>query len=132
MKHFVRGATLFVIVLLTSAVALGQGTTGSLIGTVTSEGSSLPGVTVTITSPSLQGSRTTVTGDAGGYSFPSLPPGDYRVRFELDGLQAVTRELRVNLAQTSRGDADLRPSALTEAITVTAAAPAALETNEVS
>jgi hypothetical protein len=80
----------------------------------------------------LQGTRTTVTGDAGGYSFPSLPPGDYTVKFELSGMQTVNRRLRVNLAQTARGDADLQPSALTEAITVTASAPAALETTEVS
>jgi hypothetical protein len=111
---------------------MGQGTTGNLVGTVTADGAALPGVTVTITSPSLQGTRSTVTADTGGYAFPSLPPGDYSVSFELSGMQTVTKKLRVNLAQTSRGDADLRPSALTEAITVTASAPAALETTEVS
>ncbi|HEX8411047.1 MAG TPA: TonB-dependent receptor [Thermoanaerobaculia bacterium] len=132
MKIHVRGATLFVLLLLVVSTALGQGTSGSLIGTVTSEGNGLPGVTVTLSSPSLQGTRTAVTGEAGGYSFPSLPPGDYTVVFELEGLQTVTKKLRVNLTQTSRSDIDLRPSAVSEAITVTAAAPAALETTEIS
>jgi hypothetical protein len=132
MTRLVRGFTLFSLLCLLGGVAMGQGTTGSLVGTVTAEGASLPGVTVTLASPALQGTRTAVTGDAGGYAFPSLPPGDYSVTFELSGMQTVTKKLRVNLAQTVRGDADLKPSALTEAITVTASAPAALETTEVS
>ncbi len=121
-----------IAVLLLCGMVLGQGVTGTLVGTVTTEGNGLPGVTVSVSSPSLQGTRTAVTGDSGGYSFPALPPGEYTVKYELSGLSTVTRKLRVNLAQTSRADADLRPSAMTEAITVTAAAPAALETSEVS
>lgn len=132
MTRLVRGFTLFSLLCLIGGVALGQGTTGSLVGTVTADGTTLPGVTVNIASPALQGTRTTVTSDAGGYAFPSLPPGDYSVTFELSGMQTVTKKLRVNLAQTSRADVDLKPSALTEAITVTASAPAALETTEVS
>ena len=132
MKSLIRGVTLFSLLLLIAGAAIGQGTTGTLVGTVTTDGNGLPGVTVTISSPALQGTRTTVTGDTGGYSFPGLPPGDYTVAFELSGMQPVTKTLRVNLAQTSRADAGLKPSALTEAITVTAAAPAALETTEVS
>lgn len=131
MKRFSRIILLLQLLLLAGA-ALGQGTTGSLVGTVISEGNALPGVTVTIASPALQGTRTTVTGDTGGFSFPGLPPGDYTVTFELSGMQPVTKKLRVNLAQTNRADAELKPSALTEAITVTASAPAALETTEVS
>ncbi len=127
-----RSAMLFAVLLLIGSAAFGQGTTGSLVGTVTTEGTGLPGVTVSLTSPALQGTRTAITGDTGGYSFPSLPPGDYKVTFELSGLQTVTRNLRVNLAQTNRADTELRPSSVSEAITVTASAPAALETTEVS
>lgn len=131
MKIF-RSTTLVSLLLLVCASAFGQGITGSLVGTVTSEGNGLPGVTVTVSSPALQGTRTAVTGDTGGYSFPALPPGQYSVSFELSGMQTVTKKLTVALAQTARGDAELRPSAMTEAITVTASAPAALETTEVS
>ena len=132
MKSLIRGATLFALLLLAVSAAFGQGTTGNLVGTVTTEGNGLPGVTVTISSPALQGTRTAVTSESGGFSFPGLPPGDYTVTYELSGMQPVTKKLRVNLAQTSRSDAELAPSALTEAITVTATAPAALETTEVS
>lgn len=107
-------------------------TTATLQGTVTTEGAPLPGATVTISSPSLQGVRTTVTSETGAYIFPSIPPGQYTATFELAGLQTVSRNVNVSLAQTARADADLRVSALTEAITVTAASPAVLETTEIA
>jgi outer membrane receptor protein involved in Fe transport len=128
---FPRFLFLVAALLLVSVTAFAQGTTGSLTGTVTQEGTPLPGVTVTISSPSLQGTRTTYTGDSGGYSFPSLPPGNYTVVFEMEGLQTVTRTVQVGLATTARANADMRLSAIAEAITVTAAAPAVLETQEI-
>ena len=121
------------LVLLVFAVPLlGQGTTGTLTGTASTEGNPLPGVTVTISSPSLQGTRTTVTGESGAYSFAALPPGRYTVEFTLDGMSPVQRIVSVNLAQSTRADAELAVAAMTEAIVVLAAAPAALETSEVS
>lgn len=107
-------------------------TTATLQGTVTTEGAPLPGVTVTITSPSLQGTRTAVTSGTGAYIFPGIPPGEYTASFELEGMRTVTKQVTVQLAQTARADADLAVSSLTEAITVTAAAPAVLETTEVA
>jgi outer membrane receptor protein involved in Fe transport len=119
-------------VLLTSAV-FGQGTTSTLSGTVTdSSGAALPGVTVTVTSPALQGERTATTGDAGTYLFPSLPPGAYTVTFDLSGMQKITQKMTLSLAQAGRADAQLKVSAVTEAITVTATAPAVLESPGVS
>ena len=86
MRVFIRSVAALAVLLL-GGIAHGQGTTGNLVGTVTSDGNGLPGVTVTVSSPALQGTRTAVTGDAGGYNFPALPPGDYTVTFELDGMQ---------------------------------------------
>lgn len=107
-------------------------TTATLQGTVTTEGVPLPGATVTISSPSLQGTRTAVSSETGAYIFPGIPPGQYTVSFELEGMQAVTKQVTVQLAQTARADADLRLSSVSEAITVTASAPAVLETTEVA
>ena len=123
---------LFLILLGTTA-AFGQvGTSSSLNGTVTTDGAPLPGVTVTVSSPALQGTRTTVTGEGGGYAFPSLPSGSYTVSFELSGMQKVTRNTTLQLANAGRVDVDMKVSAVSEAITVTATAPAVLETTEVS
>jgi Carboxypeptidase regulatory-like domain/TonB dependent receptor/TonB-dependent Receptor Plug Domain len=125
--------SLLLVVLLVPATLFGQATSGSLTGKVTtSEGQPLPGVTVTITSPSMQGSKTDTTSEGGGYLFPSLPPGEYTVSFELEGMQPIKRRATVNVAQASRSDAELKVSAVSEAITVTAATPVALETTEVS
>lgn len=117
--------------LLLVPAAFAQGTTGALTGTVTNEGAPLPGVTVSVTSPSLQGTRVAVTDVNGNYNFPALPPGDYTVVFEMEGLSTVSRNTRVALAGTQRVNADLTVSTVTEAITVTASAPAVLETTEV-
>jgi len=128
----VRQVLVFLFTFLLATAAFGQGTTGSLIGTVTNDGAPLPGVTVTIASPALQGARTTVTGEGGGYNFPSLPPGQYTVTYELSGMAKATKKTSITLAQTARVDADLKMSSIAEAITVTANAPAVLETTELS
>lgn len=127
-----RWSSIALIVFVIAVPLLGQGTTGALTGTATTQGSPLPGVTVTISSPALQGTRTTVTSDNGDYSFPALPPGRYNVSFSLDGMAPVERVVNVNLAQSSRADAMLAVATISEAIVVTAASPAALETTEVS
>lgn len=49
----------------------------TLSGTVISNGTGVPGVTVTATSPG--GTLTTVTDGSGDYSFPRLPAGDYDI-----------------------------------------------------
>src|SRR6266540_6259423 len=122
---------LCLIVLLASVSALAQ-TTATLTGTVTTGGKPLPGVTVTVSSPNLQGTRTTISGANGDFVFPSLPPGPYRVSFELEGMQNAAKNVTLRLAETSRVDAELAVSRVSEAITVTAAAPSVLETPQVS
>jgi len=126
-----RALLLFLVLL--APLSLFAQTTGSLVGTVTtSDGAALPGVTITISSPALQGTRTTVSGDTGGYHFPSLPPGPYTVAFELEGMQRTTRRVPVTLTQTSRADAALLVAAMSEDITVTANSVAVVETTDVS
>ncbi|HEU4520666.1 MAG TPA: carboxypeptidase regulatory-like domain-containing protein, partial [Thermoanaerobaculia bacterium] len=125
-RNLVLAAALLVV-----APAFGQ-LTSTLTGTVTSDGVGLPGVTVTISSPQMQGTRTAVTGDGGGYSFSAIPPGEYTVRFELAGMQSSTRRVQIGVGQTGRADAAMRVAAVAEAITVTAATPSVLETPTVS
>ena len=123
-------AVLTAVLLLVGVSAFAQ-TTSNLTGTVTLGGNPLPGATVTISSPNLQGVRTTVTDQNGNYNYGGLPPGDYTVKFDMESMQSVTKTVRVGLAQTARADAELRLTAVAEAITVTASSPAVLETTEV-
>lgn len=130
--RFSRFLAVVAMLLLATVSVFGQSSqTGALTGTVTSDGAPLPGATVTVTSPQLQGSRTAVSDANGNYNIAGLPPGDYTVRVELSGLQTVTRSTRVTLGGTARVDANLSVSAVTESITVTASAPAVMETTEV-
>jgi hypothetical protein len=121
-----------IAVALVAAPSLLAQTTASLTGTVTLEGNGIPGVTVTVASPNLQGTRDTVSGDGGGYSFSGLPPGAYTVTFNLEGMQPVTRNVTLSLATAGRADAEMKVSAVAEAITVTAAAPSVMETSQVA
>ena len=131
MVRLVRSFAVLSVLLLLCIPAFAQGTTGSLSGTVMHGGAPLPGATVSITSPALQGTRTAVTNDAGMFNFAALPPGQYTVVTEMQGMQSSTATIRVNLGQTSRVDSDLRLSSLSESITVTATSAAVMETTEV-
>ncbi len=119
-----------IVVLLTSLSIFGQ-TTGTLIGNVMTDSVPLPGVTVSVSSENLQGQRTAVTDVNGNFTIGALPPGRYNVVFELEGMQTVQRNVKIDVAGTTRADAAMLLSSVAEAITVTATAPATLETQEV-
>jgi Carboxypeptidase regulatory-like domain/TonB dependent receptor-like, beta-barrel/TonB-dependent Receptor Plug Domain len=123
MRHL-RFALPLVLILLVASSALAQ-TTGGLSGQVTdSTGASLPGVTVEVRSPSLQGVRSGVTDTDGNYRFAILPPGAYEVRFALEGFNAEARkDVRISLGKDTSIDAVLRPAAVSETMTVTATSP---------
>ena len=110
------------LVLFLALPALGQGNpTGKLSGRVTdaADGSPMPGVTVTVSSPNLQGERQTTTSANGDYLFPALPPGPYTVVFALEGMSDVRRELTINAAQSVPLDAQMSLAAIEEEIVVT-------------
>ncbi len=126
------GITLLLAVTV-SGVALAQGAqTGSLNGKVVSEGAGLPGVQVTVTSPSLQGERSAFTGEDGTYIIRALPPGEYKVLFELDGMATVQRTATISLGSNARSNADMKVASVEETIVVTGEAPNPLENTQIS
>ncbi|HUK13620.1 MAG TPA: carboxypeptidase-like regulatory domain-containing protein, partial [Thermoanaerobaculaceae bacterium] len=114
-----RFATLGVLIALVTFPALAQNPTGTLSGHVSDGKDALPGVTVTATSPALQGARVATTGGSGDYIFPFLPPGDYHVKFELQGFQTIDTSIKVNAAQTQKLDATMPQAKVAEEVTVT-------------
>lgn len=106
---------------LAALPALAQGLpTGTLTGRVTDgDGAVLPGVTVTASSPALQGTRSATTGESGDYNIPLLPPGDYTVTFEMDGFATAQRTVRMAAAQTTSLNHELSVEQVSEVITVT-------------
>jgi len=116
------------LAMLLSSAAVAQtvsATTGALNGRVTDNtGAVLPGVTVTITSPSMMGSRSAVTSQDGTYRFPAVPPGVYQITYELPGFNTVTREqIRVTLGFTATVNVELGVASLQESVTVTGESP---------
>src|SRR5437867_5287709 len=115
--------------LLASTHAFAQGggasTTGSINGMVTDASLAvLPGVTVTVASPSMMGVQSTVTDTGGNYRFPALPPGTYTVQFELPGFNTLKREnIQIAMGFTAAVNVELAVASLQETVTVRGESP---------
>ena len=110
-----------VLALLAWVPAFAQSTTGTITGRAQdSSGGLLPGVTVSITSPSMiGGARTAVTDALGSFRFGQLPPGVYTVVFDLTSFRKLTIEsITVNANATATVNAPLQLDTLEESITV--------------
>jgi len=97
-------------------------TTGGLIGKITTaDGSGLPGVTVTATSPALMGQKTAITDVDGHYRLLLLPPGTYDLRIYMSGFQTIDRkEVVVRLGANFTVNQVMSPDKLEETIVVVA------------
>jgi hypothetical protein len=91
------------VVALALAAPAGAQTTGDLEGTVTETGGvPLPGVALEARSPSLQGTRLSVSDLLGRFRFPILPPGEYRISARLPSFDSQERSgVRVALGETT-------------------------------
>ncbi|MEM7354268.1 MAG: TonB-dependent receptor [Acidobacteriota bacterium] len=99
--------------------AWSQANTGKITGSVTIDGGSAPGVTVTATSPNLQGQRSTISAVNGDYVLGQLPAGTYELVFELSGANTVRQTVKVSVQQTARIDTAMTLSEVVEEIIVT-------------
>ena len=109
------------LVLATAANVWAQGNpTGVIRGTVNDpDGLPIPGVTVTVASPALQGTRTAVTSTNGDFNIPFLPPGEYTVTFELQGFNTAKHAVGVAMAETRPMQVKLEVARVSETVTVT-------------
>jgi hypothetical protein len=121
-----RRAICCCVFLFAAATAHAQVQTGSIVGLVTdSSNSVLPGVAVSVSSDRLLGgTRTMATDSSGTYRFDRLPPGDYQIRFELQGFKVVNRaDIRLSAAFVATVNAKLEVGDLSETITVVGESP---------
>ncbi len=126
MLRLVRRFWTVAILLAIAAPVAAQVQTGSILVRVSDEqGAAVPGVAVTISSTALVAGTTSGVSDAGGtYRFPSLPPGIYTVKVELQGFQVVVREnVAVQVGQTTPIDLTMRVATLAETVIVTGTSP---------
>jgi iron complex outermembrane receptor protein len=93
---------------------------GSIAGKIEdAQGAALPGATVTVTGPALQGARTAQTDAAGLFRVDDLPPGTYTLAVELKGFSRPQRSVTVTAGATVTANLALQLR-LTEDIVVTA------------
>ncbi|HNT01277.1 MAG TPA: TonB-dependent receptor, partial [Candidatus Saccharicenans sp.] len=118
---------LILVFLLSFSVLQAQITrqTGMIRGVVKdSNGLPLPGVTITLSGPSMMGKATDVSREDGTFRFPAVPPGSYTLTAELQGFKSVTMtEVIVRVGLTVTLDLKMEPSPLEEQVTVVAKAP---------
>jgi Carboxypeptidase regulatory-like domain len=114
------------VVLMCAPSAMAQTVTGAITGHALDEGGlSLPGTTVTITSPAMiGGARTAVTDNQGEYRFTLLVPGTYRVSFMVPGFTTLNVDtVAVGAGATMTINGTLKLGVLSEELTVTSDAP---------
>ncbi len=117
-------ALVLVVTMATLATPLFAQTTGRIVGTIEdAQGAVLPGVTVTVTSPQLQGANTTTTDTNGQFRFPSLPPGAYHVKAELSGFKPLDNDVRVAIDQTITLPMKMTIAGVAETVNVLGASP---------
>lgn len=110
---------LLVLTLWWLPAASAQSTSGTISGRVTdAQNLPLPGVTVSVESPALQGTRTTVTSGNGDYVITLLPSGTYTVIFALQGFEEQRRTVNLAPTQTVPVDATMGVAGVTEAVEV--------------
>jgi len=107
------------LVLALALAGTASAQTGSLQGRVIYEDQPLPGVAVVVTSPALQGQKSTVTNVQGDYKIPFLPAGDYNVRFDLESFATLEYDVKISTSQPRTLDAVMYPEAVQEEIVVT-------------
>jgi hypothetical protein len=126
-----RIAALFLLTCSIAICADAQTTTSVIVGRVDSDRLGVSGVKVTVRSPALQGTRVTTTAAEGAYTIVALPPGLYRIDFELNGMNPVVRSAMVPLAETVRVDASMTPQTIHEEVTVRSTPESSIDTSAV-
>ena len=132
-QAFVTGLCLaFALSVGTEALAQGR-QTGTLRGAARdSTDAVLPGVTVTVTSDALQGSRSTVTDRNGIYEIIGLPPGRYLVLFALESFRTAEQTVEVPLGGAPEANVSMQIGAVSESVEVIAVVPTPLASTETS
>ena len=122
-RRLIASMVLFAALLVTPA-AWAQQQTGRIDGVVTdATGGVVPGATVRLSGQTTAQLETTTSAN-GDYHFLNLSPGSYTVTAKLAGFADVVRQnVIVQTGGSTQIDLQLRPSGVTEAVTVTGASP---------
>ena len=118
MKPFVFG----VLLALTLTRGISAQTEGGVSGHIADPtGASLPHAEITLTNVETTGARTTVSTDAGDYTFTAVPPGSYTLQAKHTGFKVTQSDvIEVQVQQSVKVDLMLQLGAVTETVEVQA------------
>jgi outer membrane receptor protein involved in Fe transport len=112
------------LLLMVAVTITAQETTGSIIGTVTSQdGVTLPGVSIEVDDLERGLKRVTSSGHRGDYIVAALPPARYQLTASLEGFRTFKRSVHVELGRTAGLDIEMQIGAFSDQIEVVADAP---------
>jgi hypothetical protein len=123
--RFTIPALVFALLLGGPANSFGQAVYGSISGTVAdATGAVIPGAKVTITDTGKGVSFSTTTNDSGNYSQTHLIAGNYQVRVEATGFDAVVQQnVKVEVDAVTQVNARLTVGSVGETVNVAGEAP---------
>ncbi len=121
-----------IALILVSGLAHAQTFRGTILGTIMdSSGAAIPGAKVVIKNQGTAQTRTTTSGDAGTYTVPELPIGQYAVTVSKEGFESMTvGGVEVTVAGEHRVDVTLQPGKIESRIEVEATAPMVATTED--
>ena len=110
------------VVLLSAVLVYGQGTSGTILGTVTDpQGAVIAGVTVSVKNLDTQRQRQVVTDSSGYYRVEALPVGRYEVRAERQGFKVSVNSLTLTVGEEAVTNLKMEVGSLSEQVIVTSA-----------
>ena len=122
--------TLVFTLICLAALPLGAQTFGEIAGEVKDpSGAAVGKASVTATNAGTAAVRTTTSNSQGLFSFPSMNPGSYSVKVEVQGFRTAVSALELQVQQTARVDFSLQVGELGQTVEVSAAS-AALNTED--
>jgi len=129
-SRVIRGFAALLAMLAGAGAARAQSTFGSIVGTVRDpSGSVIQSCKVTVVNQGTSFQRATLTDAEGNFTFVNLEPGAYVATMEAVGFQRATySDVRLTARQTLRIDGQLPVATHTEAVSVSVAAEAIIQT----
>jgi hypothetical protein len=122
-----------VLVTISAPPASAQGTTSPITGTVRdSSGGALPGATVSARSLETGAVRTVVSDEAGRFVVTGVPVGAYELRVELAGFRPAQSRVDLVVGSQAVVPVVLHVGGVTEAVSVSGAAPVNVTSSELS
>src|SRR6266403_1146196 len=114
-------ALLFVLISFCATDASGQAVSATLFGRITdASGGSIAKAAVTVLNAATGFSRSAQTSDAGEYTIPALPAGDYAVAVVFTGFGKQTKNITLQVGQSGALDFALSPGEVAQKVEVEA------------